>query len=233
MKIPRPLIDDPGLVSLKSAARAAIVMPAVFAFADQVIRQPQTALFAAFGSFAMLVLASFSGPPRSRFVAYLSLGVSGAVLVPLGTAFSGNAWTAAAAMAVVGFLILFSGVINGYFAAGGTAAVLVFVLSVAVPAPDSAIGWRLAGWGLAAGVGLLAVMLIWPPRERATLRADTARGCLEMAAAADSICGDGQAEAVSLAAAGASQVRRSGAESLSATARSRPVRPSQPSRPRG
>jgi len=167
MKIPRPLINDPGLVSLKSAARAAIVMPAVFAFADQVIRQPQTALFAAFGSFAMLVLASFSGPPRSRFVAYLSLGVSGAVLVPLGTAFSGNAWTAAAAMAVVGFLILFSGVINGYFAAGGTAAVLVFVLSVAVPAPDSAIGWRLAGWGLAAGVGLLAVMLIWPPRERA------------------------------------------------------------------
>ena len=43
-------------------------------------------------------------------------------------------------MAVVGFLILFSGVINGYFAAGGTAAVLVFVLSVTVPAPVSAIG---------------------------------------------------------------------------------------------
>ena len=204
MKIPRPLINDPGLVSLKSAARAAIVMPAVFAFADQVIGQPQTALFAAFGSFAMLVLASFSGPPRSRFTAYLSLGVSGVALVALGTACSGNAWLAAAAMAVVGFLILFSGVINGYFAAGGTAAVLVFVLSVAVPAPVSAIGPRLAGWGLAAGVGLLAVMLIWPPRERATLRADTARACLGMATVADSLCGDGPAEAASLAAAGES-----------------------------
>ena len=67
--------------------------------------------------------------------------------------------------------------INGYFAAGGTAAVLVFVLSVTVPAPVSQIPWRLAGWGLAAGVGLLAVMLIWPPRERATLRAEAARGC--------------------------------------------------------
>lgn len=204
MKIPRPLINDPGLVSLKSAARAAIVMPAVFAFADQVIGQPQTALFAAFGSFAMLVLASFSGPPRSRFTAYLSLGVSGVALVALGTACSGNAWLAAAAMAVVGFLILFSGVINGYFAAGGTAAVLVFVLSVAVPAPVSAIGPRLVGWGLAAGVGLLAVMLIWPPRERATLRADTARACLGMATVADSLCGDGPAEAASLAAAGES-----------------------------
>jgi uncharacterized membrane protein YccC len=225
MKIPRPLINDPGLVSLKSAARAAIVMPAVFAFADQVIGQPQTALFAAFGSFAMLVLASFSGPPRSRFIAYLSLGVSGVALVTLGTAFSGNAWMAAAAMAVVGFLILFSGVINGYFAAGGTAAVLVFVLSVAVPAPVSAIGLRLAGWGLAAGIGLLAVMLIWPPRERATLRADTARCCLGMATVADSICGDGPAEAASLAAAGESIKALRGR--LTAT----PHRPTGPTRP--
>jgi hypothetical protein len=225
MKIPRPLVNDPGLVSLKSAARAAIVMPAVFAFADQVIGQPQTALFAAFGSFAMLVLASFSGPPRSRFTAYLSLGISGVALVALGTACSGNAWLAAGAMAVVGFVILFSGVINGYFAAGGTAAVLVFVLSVAVPAPVSAIGLRLAGWGLAAGVGLLAVMLIWPPRERATLRADTARCCLGMATVADSVCGDGPAEAASLAAAGESIRALRGR--LTAT----PHRPTGPTRP--
>ena len=49
---------------------------------------------------------------------------------------------------MVGFLILFSGVINGYFAAGGTAAVLVFVLSVTVPAPMPEIGggWRAGGW---------------------------------------------------------------------------------------
>ena len=83
----------------------------------------------------------------------MTLAVSGAVLIVVGTACSGNAWMAAGAMLVVGFLILFSGVINGYFAAGGTAAVLVFVLSVTVPAPFSAVGWRLAGWGLASAVG--------------------------------------------------------------------------------
>jgi uncharacterized membrane protein YccC len=225
MKIPRPLINDPGLASLKSAARAAIVMPAVFAFADQVIRQPQTALFAAFGSFAMLVLASFSGPPRSRFIAYFSLGVSGVVLVTLGTACSGNAWLAAGAMAVVGFVILFSGVVNGYFAAGGTAAVLVFVLSVAVPAPASAIPLRLAGWGLAAGVGLLAVMLIWPPRERATLRADAAQGCLDLAAVADSVCGDQPDEAATLAAA------RKSVSGLRGRLTATPHRPTGPTRP--
>ncbi|MDX6411846.1 MAG: hypothetical protein QOE91_1362, partial [Gaiellaceae bacterium] len=47
-------IRDPGLASLRSAVRAAIVMPSVFAFADKVIGDPQVATFAAFGSFAML-----------------------------------------------------------------------------------------------------------------------------------------------------------------------------------
>jgi len=188
MKIPRLDINDPGLASLKSAARAAIVMPAVFAFADQVVAQPQTALFAAFGSFALLVLASFGGPPRSRFTAYLSLAAAGVVLVPLGTMCSRNAWLAAGAMAVVGFAILFSGVINGYFAAGGTAAVLVFVLSVSVPAPAAQVPWRLAGWGLAATAGILAVMLVWPPHDRATLRRDAARSCLALAALTEALC---------------------------------------------
>jgi uncharacterized membrane protein YccC len=188
--VPHPLIRDPGLSSLKTAARAAIVMPAVFAFASKVIGQPQTALFAAFGSFSLLVLASFSGPPRSRLAAYLSLGVAGAALVTLGTLCSGNAWLAAGAMAVVGFGILLSGFINGYFAAGGTAAILAFVLAVAVPAPASAIPARLAGWGLAAAVGTLAVMLLWPPRDRATLRADAARACVVLAALAEALCSD-------------------------------------------
>ena len=223
--MPRPLINDPGLASLKSAARAAIVMPAVFAFADQVIGQPQTALFAAFGSLAILVFASFSGSARSRFLAYLSLAAGGVVLVTVGTLCSGNAWLAAVAMLVAGFLILFSGVINGYFAAGGTAAVLVFVLSVTVPAPVSAIPWRLAGWGLAAGVGILAVMFLWPPRERATLRADAARGCLDLAAVAGSICGDQPAEATALAAA------RKSISGLRGRLTSTPHRPTGPTRP--
>jgi uncharacterized membrane protein YccC len=189
-RLPHPLITDPGQASLKNAARAAIVMPAMFAVASKVIGNPQTALFAAFGSFAMLVLASFSGPPRSRLAAYLTLGTAGLVLVTLGTLCSGNAWLAAVVMAVVGFGILLSGMINGYFAAGGTAAILVFVLSVAVPAPASAIPDRLAGWALAAGAGTIAVMLLWPPRASSTLAADAARACRHLADLADALCHD-------------------------------------------
>ncbi len=164
------------------------------AVASQLIKEPQAALFAAFGSFAMLVLVDFSGAPKSRFLAYLTLGVSGAALVVVGSLCSRNVWLATAAMAVVGFGILFSGVINGYFAAGGTAAVLAFVLPVAIAAPVSAIGWRLAGWGLAAAAGICAVMLIWPPRRGGNLRRDAAKACRALADLADSVfAGDEEA----------------------------------------
>jgi uncharacterized membrane protein YccC len=226
VKVPRLKISDPGLTSLKSAARVAIVMPAMFALADQVIKQPQAAVFAAFGSFAMLVLVDFSGTPRARFTAYLSLALAGVGLIVVGTLCSGNAWLAAGAMAVVGFVILFSGVINGYFAAGSTAAILLFVLPVAIPAPLSALPWRLAGFGLAAGVGICAVMLLWPPRSHRTQRSDAARACLALADLADCVfSGDQQAIETRTAAA------REAVETLASRFQATPHQPTGPTRP--
>jgi len=156
--------------ALRAAVRAAIVIPAVFAFADKVVKQPQTSILAAFGSFAVLVLTEFAGPWRDRLMAYLGLAVVGAVYITLGTICSRNAWIAAAAMAGVGFATLFSGVLGGYVAAGTTGAMLTFVLPVTLPAPNSAIPDRLEGWGLATGVGITAVMLLWPARRGVDLR---------------------------------------------------------------
>jgi len=174
-------IHDPGLVSLRSAVRAAIVMPAVFAFADKVIGNPQLATFAAFGSFAMLVLVEFSGPIRSRLIAYVSLGCAGAVNITIGTFCSRSTWLATVAMAVIGFVILFSGIINGYFAAASTSALLTFILAAMVAAPDSALPSRLGGWALAAVVGTAAQLLIWPLRVQAPLRTDAARATTALA----------------------------------------------------
>jgi uncharacterized membrane protein YccC len=162
------------MAALKSAARAAIVMPAVFAFADKVIGQPQTSIFAAFGSFAMLVLAEFRGPPLTRFLAYLGLGCVGATFITLGTLSSRSPWLGAAAMAVVGFATLFVGAFSGYFSAAATAAILTFVLPVTIPAANSTIPDRLAGWGLATGGAICAVMLLWPLRRSAELQREAA-----------------------------------------------------------
>jgi uncharacterized membrane protein YccC len=177
MKAPRLEFSDPGRFALKSAARAAIVMPLVFAFADKVIQDPQTATFAAFGSFAILVLVDFGGPPASRLKAYLSLAAAGSVLITVGTLCSRNVWLAAGAMAAVGFLVLFSSVINGYFAAATTGALLTFILPVSLPAPIGVVGARLAGWGLACGAGIFAAMVVWPARPPSRIRAAAAQAC--------------------------------------------------------
>ena len=177
---------DPELVGLKGAVRAAIVMPATFAFAHQVIGNPQTSLFAAFGSFAVLVFADFGGAHRARLNAYLVLAAAGAAFIALGTLCSGNPWLAAVATAVVGFAVLFSGIVNGYFAAGATAAILTFVLPVTISASAAAIPARLEGWALAAGIGTCAQLLLWPTRPRDALAPRIARACRALASITES-----------------------------------------------
>jgi uncharacterized membrane protein YccC len=160
-------------------------MPAVFAFAYQVIGNPQTSIFAAFGSFAFLVFADFGGARPERLVAYLGLATVGLVFIPLATLCSRDPWVGAAAMFVVGFLVVFSGAINGWFAAGGTAALLAFVLPVAMSAVPSEIPARMAGWALAAGVGTCAQLLLWPTRPRDRLGPLLADACRKLATATE------------------------------------------------
>ena len=155
--------------ALRAAARAGIVIPAVFAVADKVIEKPQVSLLAAFGSFALLVLTEFAGTWQARLAAYLGLGCVGALYIVLGSLCSRTPWIGAVVMAAVGFVTLFSGVLGGYVAAGATGAILTFVLPVTVPAPNSVIPDRLEGWGIAVGACTLAAMLLWPPRRRADL----------------------------------------------------------------
>jgi uncharacterized membrane protein YccC len=170
-------VHDPERASLKRAARAAIVMPAVFAFADNVIGQPQTTVFSAFGSFSVLVLADFEGAPRARLKAYLALAGVGAALISLGTLCSRSSLAGVTVMALLGFAILFAGLINRYFAAGSFAALLSLILALNVPGPPSAIPARLEGWALACAAAITAVMLLWPPRARRALRPAAARVC--------------------------------------------------------
>jgi hypothetical protein len=160
--------------ALKTAARAAIVMPAVFAIADKLIGKPQTALFASFGSLALLVFVEFGGPPLRRLLAYVGLACVGTLYISLGTLCSRTPWIAALGMAAVGFVTLFSGIFSGYFAAGTTGALLTFVLPATIRAPNSALPDRLEGWGLACGAGICAVMFLWPPRRHNDLRRQSA-----------------------------------------------------------
>jgi hypothetical protein len=156
----------PDLAALKSAARAAIVIPAVFALADKVIARPQTSLIAAFGSFALLVFVDFGGPARRRLAAYVGVGCVGALLITLGTLCSRSPWLAAGVMAVVGFVVLFAGILSGYFAAAATGAILTFVLPVTIPAPNSALPDRLEAGALPSAPAWRRSCSVPPPHIR-------------------------------------------------------------------
>ena len=150
----------------KRSIRAAVVIPGLFAFADKVIKNADVATFASIGGFSVLLLADFGGPLRRRFIAYAGLGVVGAVFITIGTLCSRTTWLAVVVAAIAAALVLFLGILSGYVAKGSTAAMLVLVLPLTLPAHASAIGPRLEGWALAAIVGGLSVFVVWrePPQ---------------------------------------------------------------------
>lgn len=173
---------DPRLAALRRATRAAVVMPAMFALADEGIGNPLVATFAALGCFAMLLLVDFPGSMRARFQAQASLAVATGALVCLGTLVSRSTPLAAVTMGLVGFAVLFSGVVSSVLAGAGPALLLSFILSVTLPAQPAAIPDRLAGWGIAAAASLIAIELLWPAPARDPLRSAAIATCRALAA---------------------------------------------------
>ena len=172
---------DAGYAALRRATRTAIVMPTLFAFGSIVIGDAQLATFAAFGSFAMLLLVDFGGSIRERVQSQIALAVTGAVFVCLGTLASRPIWLAAVAMAVVAFAVLFVGAVSSVLASASTSLLLAFILPVSLPGGVESIAPRLAGWGLASVVGVLAIAFLWPAPPRDRLRTGAARACRAIA----------------------------------------------------
>jgi len=70
--------QDAGLAASRRALRAALVMPALFAFSTQMLHLPQLATFAAFGAFATLMFVGYTGTITERVQAQAGLTVVGA-----------------------------------------------------------------------------------------------------------------------------------------------------------
>jgi uncharacterized membrane protein YccC len=181
------------------ALRATIVIPALFALTFKVIRDPQMALFATFGGFATLVLASFGGTKRDKAIAHLGLAVAGSVLLVIGTLVSGTTWLAALVTVPVAFAVFFAGVAGPNAASGVTAALLAYILPVASAGTASMIGSRLAGWWLASAVSTAAVLVLSPRSPGDRLRAAAATSasalasCLATVVSGEATPADGEA----------------------------------------
>src|SRR5580704_4428477 len=171
-------------------ARAVVVIPSLFALTYEGFGNLQMALFAAFGGFANLVVASFGGSRRDKAFAHLMLALIGSIGLIIGTAVNGIGWLAVLVTIPVTFGIFFLGVVSPNAASGTIAALFPFVLPVATAGTVSMIPDRLAGWWLASVVSAVAVLVFSPPapgdrlraaaagsaRALATVLADAARG---------------------------------------------------------
>jgi uncharacterized membrane protein YccC len=165
-------------------------MPTAFAVARALSGDPGVATFAAFGSFALVLLVEFTGPMVDRLRSQVALIAVGAALVAAGTLASRSPWLATAAMAVVGFCVLFAGVVSSVLASASVALLLAFILPVSVEAPTSAIPYRLAGWGLAGAASLVAIVFLWPSPPGDRLRAQAVIACRAIAALLRAEAGD-------------------------------------------
>ncbi|HEY4450876.1 MAG TPA: FUSC family protein [Solirubrobacteraceae bacterium] len=144
------------------AVRATLVMAGMFAITDKLIGNLQMATFAAFGSFATLVLSAFGGTRRDKLVAHALLALAGSALLSIGTAVSSSTLLAATVTVPVTFIVFFAGVAGPNAASGATGALLAYVLPAASPGTVAMIPDRLAGWWLASVAGTAAVLVLSP-----------------------------------------------------------------------
>ena len=156
------------------AARATIVIPALFAISLKVIGNSQMTIFATFGGFGTLVMTSFGGTRRDKAIAHVGLAVAGSVALTIGTLVSGSAWLAAIVTVPVAFAVYFAGSAGPNAASGVTACLLAYILPVATVGTPGILGWRLAGWWLASVAGTAAVLLLSPRSAGDRLRAQAA-----------------------------------------------------------
>lgn len=154
-------------------ARATIVIPSLLALAYKVIGDPQVALFAVFGGFATLLIASFGGTRRDKLAAHLVLALTGSVALIIGTLVSRleGWWLASAAVAIADL----SGVKHGFWVVLGTLSVLRTSASA-----TGATAWRgLAGTVVGFVVGVVLFNLLAPVGWKVGLLRieDVAIGC--------------------------------------------------------
>jgi uncharacterized membrane protein YccC len=152
------------------ALRATLVIPGLFALTSHVIDNSQISLFATFGGFATLVLASFSGTRWQKLAAHIALGVVGSAFVSLATVTSDSAAAASLVALPVVFCVIYAGVTGWNAANGSAAALLAYILPATSPGAAGMIPPRLAGWWLATAVGTLAVLLLSPRSGPSPLR---------------------------------------------------------------
>ncbi|MDI9883645.1 FUSC family protein [Streptomyces sp. HNM0645] len=155
--------------------RAAVVLPAVLAFGLLVVGDPELAGFAAFGAFASLVIASFTGSRSAGALAFALLLAVGGLMVAAGCLASLSLASAVLVTLPLAFLAYYFAIEGPHGGSGATAALLGYVLAASTPAPLSELPVRVGGWCLGVAAGGIAALLVRAPSGEDSFRLAVSR----------------------------------------------------------
>jgi uncharacterized membrane protein YccC len=157
---------DPGLIALRRATRAAVIMPVIFFVTDTFIGDPTFALFASFGSLATLLLVSFAGSKHDHLIEAGTMILIQLIFVCLGTIVSRVVWLAVLLTFVITFSVFFVSILKPSFSKITTPLLVSFLLPSTIPAPFQAVPDRFLGWAFASIISLLGIVYLWPVTHR-------------------------------------------------------------------
>jgi uncharacterized membrane protein YccC len=185
---------DPGLTSVRRAARVTVVACVGFYACRYGLGNRVMAPYALFGAVALGMLAQIPGSPAQRARTLLAVLPVGYVLVTAGTLLSVSNWSAAAGMFVLGFLVTYAGVGGPRLVGLATGLQLLYILPCFPPYSPGSLGYRLAGITIAVLLLAAAELVLWPDpapvpyRNRLADAVSALAGCLT--ALADTFSGD-------------------------------------------
>jgi hypothetical protein len=166
--------QERSFTGIARSVRTAVVVPSLFALGALVIKQPELAGFAVFGTFAQQMLVNYDPEGTARFAQSAWLTLLGALWIGLGTLVSANVGLAVAGAAVVGFASELPPIASGRIAVIRRALLLSFMLAVATPVPLDYVFAQLAGWLVAGIIAQPALLVIWFPLQRSRAAPDGA-----------------------------------------------------------
>lgn len=180
--------SDPYRIYLRRALRLAVTFPAALLIQSQLLGLPQiSVLYGLFGCFSLTTMCDFGGPYLSRLIAYVATIGMGWISITIASAASFSFWAAVGATLVYGFLVTYSGVLRGYFAAAVPGVFVGFFLAISTPNDWSQLRGNLIGWTVGAGLAAAGGLLLWPMRTRDLLRRRIADVLETLAEVVDSI----------------------------------------------
>lgn len=153
---------DPGLLTVRRAARVTLVACGGFYFCRYGLDNPVMAPYALFGAVALGMLSQIPGSPRQRARTLVAVLPVAWLLITLGTWLSVNDWAAAAGMFVLGFAVSYVGVGGPRLVGLAAGMQLLYILPCFPPYDPGSLGHRLAGVTVAVLLLAGAELVLWP-----------------------------------------------------------------------